>query len=421
MKVIYPSFASYIKQNIYNNILPSYSYQTMSSSLPAISNISVKYHDTLHFTLSNVNVSFANALRRTILSDIPINVIRTETHDINKCKIFVNTSRLHNEIIKQRLSCIPIHTPPPTYDLDYLPQHYLLEVNVSNDTENTIYVTTEDFVLKPKTDTTTTNTTTPTDGNDDLLRNAKELSRQVFPKNTISDRYIDFARLRGKIDNNRGEKLHLQAEFSIATAKENSMFNVASICTYSNTLDSRKIDDKWAEEQQKLTELDEQELLFRKKNFYILDAQRCFIEDSFDFILKSVGVYENKYILVKACQVLIENFQRLYNSVTQKEMTFVKNENVTVDECYDFHLHDLDCYTYGKCLEAVYYKNYFLPGQIVFCGFKKFHPHDANAILRIVYGQPVDETKLVDDLRIVINQCVQVFQQIQTKVNEMIA
>jgi hypothetical protein len=391
-----------------------YNNNTSVASLsPSISNVSLKYHDTLHFTLSNINVSFANALRRTILSDIPINVIRTETHAINQCKILVNTSRLHNEILKQRLSCIPIHTPPPGYDLDYLPSNYILEVNVSNETENTVYVTTESFVLKTKVDSAIVIS-------DEILRNAKELSKQVFPKCPISGCYIDFARLRGKIDNNRGEKLHLQAEFSIATAKENSMFNVASICTYANTLDARKIDAKWAEEQMKLVDMDEQEVLFRKKNFYILDAQRFYLDDSFDFVLKSVGVYENKYILLKACQVLIDNFQRLFHSVTNKEMSFQLNENVTLNECYDFTLKELDSYTYGKCLEAVYYKNYFSSGQLVFCGFKKYHPHDEGATLRVAYANFVEETKIHDDLQNVINICIQVFQQIQTRVNETI-
>ena len=34
---------------------------------------------------------------------------------------------------------------------------------------------------------------------------------------------------------------------------------------------------------------------FYKKNFYILDAQRHYKENSFDFVLKSVGFYEYEY------------------------------------------------------------------------------------------------------------------------------
>ena len=45
---------------------------------PAISNISVE-EELFKFTLSGLNVSLANALRRTILNDIPITVIHTAT------------------------------------------------------------------------------------------------------------------------------------------------------------------------------------------------------------------------------------------------------------------------------------------------------------------------------------------------------
>ena len=60
----------------------------------------------LKFRLSGVDVSLANAIRRIILSDIPCYVFRTTPYSENKATIFINTSRLNNEIIKQRLSCI---------------------------------------------------------------------------------------------------------------------------------------------------------------------------------------------------------------------------------------------------------------------------------------------------------------------------
>ena len=63
----------------------------------------------LEFTLRNIDVSIANAIRRTILSDIPTIAFKTFPHDKNLAIIHKNTSRLNNEILKQRLACIPIH------------------------------------------------------------------------------------------------------------------------------------------------------------------------------------------------------------------------------------------------------------------------------------------------------------------------
>ena len=74
---------------------------------PIVEQFSEK-NDELTFTISGINVSLANAIRRTILSDIDIVVFRTSPYERNEANILVNTSRLNNEIIKQRLSCIPI-------------------------------------------------------------------------------------------------------------------------------------------------------------------------------------------------------------------------------------------------------------------------------------------------------------------------
>ena len=93
---------------------------------PRIENVSEDNNDILTFTLSGVNVSIANAIRRTILSNIPTVVFRTAPYEENKANITVNTSRLNNEILKQRLSCIPIHIT----DLEMPLQNYIMEVNV---------------------------------------------------------------------------------------------------------------------------------------------------------------------------------------------------------------------------------------------------------------------------------------------------
>ena len=72
-----------------------------------ISNLKEEDGKTI-FTISNIDVSYVNAIRRTILSDIPIVVFKTTPYEENKANIITNTSRLNNEIVKQRLSCIPI-------------------------------------------------------------------------------------------------------------------------------------------------------------------------------------------------------------------------------------------------------------------------------------------------------------------------
>ena len=69
---------------------------------PRIDNIS-ESGDILSFTLSGVNVSLANALRRTILSDIETVIFKTAPQEENNAIIYANTTRFNNEILKQRL------------------------------------------------------------------------------------------------------------------------------------------------------------------------------------------------------------------------------------------------------------------------------------------------------------------------------
>ena len=66
---------------------------------PTLSNI-ITEDEVYKFTLGNVNVSLANAIRRTILSDIPTLAFYTENNKENQCKIEINTSRMHNELME---------------------------------------------------------------------------------------------------------------------------------------------------------------------------------------------------------------------------------------------------------------------------------------------------------------------------------
>lgn len=189
-------------------------------------------HGILTFRLSNINVCFINAIRRTILSDIDICCI------LNQVKIEKNTGRLHNEILKHRLSCIPVHVSGSIEKMQSFSDLYVLEVHCDNDTEVLQFVTTENFQLKNK-------------ETGEIMD--KQKSKEIFQRNAITQDYIDFARLRPKItdlipgsDPIPGEVLKLSAEFSISNAKVNAMYNVVSKCTYSYTIDTKMADEKWS-------------------------------------------------------------------------------------------------------------------------------------------------------------------------------
>jgi DNA-directed RNA polymerase II subunit RPB3 len=326
--------------------------------------------DIYSFTLGGVNVSLANALRRIILSEIPTYAFITDTYETNRCNIEINTSRLHNEIIKQRLGCIPIHET----DLDILTDKYVLDVDVKNDTDNVIYVTTEHFRIRNK---ATGNYLT------------EQETHRIFPANGITSNYIDFVRLRPKIsDFIPGEHLKLTAEFSVSMAKSNSMYNVVSKCAYGNTPDLVKINEAWEERLAKLMSdgITEQEINFHKSNFHTLDAQRIFKPDSFDFVVQTVGVYDNRSIIKKGCAVLQNKFVTMIDAINSDIIPIDRSET-SIDNCYDIILEEED-YTIGKVLEYMLYELYYSGDKTLsFCGFKKFHPHLPSSTIRLAFSR----------------------------------
>jgi DNA-directed RNA polymerase subunit L len=323
------------------------------------------------FTISNIDVSYVNAIRRTILSDIPIVVFKTTPYEENKANIMINTSRLNNEIVKQRLSCIPICIK----NLEEFPiKNYLLELDVENKTDTSIIVTTKDFKIKDISKNTY------------LEDNAvKQLFPPFIPPTGNGEYYIDFLRLRPKLtDEIPGERIKLTCEFSIGTSREDSMFNVTGTCSYGFTPNPEKIEEQLEIRKQKWKDegMSEQQIKFEGANWKLLEGMRYVIKNSFDFIIESVGIYDNEDIIIKSCIILYKKLSELKQSIEQNQLEIIPSDN-TLENCYDITLVNED-YTIGNILNYELYKIFYTDLKFInYVGFKKIHPHDTDSILRI--------------------------------------
>lgn len=359
---------------------------------PRISSF-IEEGDFLKFTLSDCNVSIANAIRRIILSEIPTFVFRTFPHNENKAEITANTSRLNNEIIKQRLGCIPIHID----DLNFPYKNYIIEVDVKNDTDTIRYVTTKDFKIK--------NILTEQYSSESSVR-------KIFPPSKISGDYIEFARLLPKLSENiDGERLSLKCLLDIGTAKQDGMYNVASTCTYSYTIDKEKAKSVWKGIQTKMIKegVKEEDIEFEEKNWYLLEGKRHFIENSFDFIIESVGVISNIELLIRACNIMINKLNIFISGIMISDMeseleklnepkpgsVIIRPSETTLENSFDITLVNED-YTIGKVIEYYLYDtHYFGDKTLSFCGFRKNHPHDKNSVIRLGYHKDVEPSVVV--------------------------
>lgn len=360
---------------------------------PSVTSI-LEDKDVLKFTLTGINVSLANGLRRTILSDIDTVVFKTETYADNMCTIYENTGRLHNEIVKQRLSSIPIYST----NLETLPGNYIMELKESNDSDTIRIITSADFKIKSK-----------ESGN--YLTEAE--TRKIFPADPMTHNHIDFVRLRPRLgDTIPGERIHLTCEFSVSNSKANAMYNVVSKCSYGNTPDITDAKERWEQIELRLASegSTKEEILFQKTNFKWLDAERSFIADSFDFIIQTVGVFENKDIVTKGCYILQQKFNNMISQIDSDDIP-VNISETTMENSYDIILKDED-YTVGKILEYILYEKFYKNETATFCGFKKLHPHDTQSIIRIAYKEKTDKYLCREHLKQACNEAKDIFIRI---------
>jgi len=331
--------------------------------------------DVLTFTISDVDVSYANAIRRTILSDIPVVCFKTTPNEENKANIMVNTTRLNNEILKQRLSCIPICIK----DLEIPIKNYVLEVDVENKTDTAIYVTTKDFKIK--------NITTDTYLDEGDLR---KIFPSYVPPTGKGEYFVDFVKLRPKLSEELpGERIKLTCALTLGTARQDSSFNVTGTCAYGCTPDESKIVEELAKRKQKWADEGKTEanIAFESANWKLLEGLRYVKRRSFDYILQTVGIYENSEIIVKSCQILMDKFVEL-KQMLDKDKIEIQPSDSTMETSYDVILENED-YTVGNILNFELYDTYYRDlKKLTYVGFKKMHPHDSHSILRVGFVEP---------------------------------
>ena len=336
------------------------------TSIPnPIVNHSSNENGIMKFTLENTNVSVANAIRRTILSDIKVVCLKT---DVDHLTIHTNTTRLNNEITKHRLSCIPVHIKQWNDSLENLQ----LEINEENTQDSMKYITTGDFKIK--------------DINTNKYLSDKEVLK-IFPANPITKSFILFSRLRPKITENiPGEKLHLTCKFSISTAGEDGAFNVASTIAYGNTPDVTAQVEAWDSIEEKMIQdqTNKNTIAFERENWFNHGSKRYYKDDSFDFVLESVGVYSNNEIIKYACNNIINKNNELFAKFVSETVDIDSNSTI-MKNSYDIKLENID-YTIGKVIEYILHNEYYKNNNtFTYVGFLKKHPHDTYSIIRIAF------------------------------------
>lgn len=328
--------------------------------MPKITNLN-ETDGILSFTLSDVNVSFANSLRRIMISEIPAVVIHTFPDEENQLNILVNTTRLTNEQIKQRVGAIPIYITDQTFDLN----DYTIELDMANTTDNIIYATTEHLKIKKV-------------SSEKYLDDAE--LRKVFPANKETGGFIPIVRLRPKINiETKGEHIKFTAKMSIKTGKISGMYVSASTSSYGFTQDPLRQVEEWGKIEKKLKPEDNVE--FEKKNWMVSEGRRITLKNSFDFMVESVGVYDNVGLVKTSCNILNEKLAAVIAFIDRNELK-IQEAKTTMPHCFDI-LYNNEDYTLSSVIDSVLYDDYYSTGKLSYIANKKLHPHNDYIVMRL--------------------------------------
>lgn len=357
-------------------------------------NIQGKVNGILKFTMTNTNVSVANTLRRTILSDIPTVIIK----DFN---IISNTSQFNNQILEQRLCMVPLNIDPDAPGMTDQIKNLQLIIEEDNDGTELKYITTAHFMLFEKT-------------SEKYI--ASSTLQNIFPTNKITKEHILFIRLKPKLSNEiPGENIHIKANLGIGTASEKGCYNVVSTAAYGFTPDKSRVHDERQKFEEGLIEkgIIEKDIDDHLTNWDTHNYKRYYLKDSFDFSIESIGIFKESDIIFKACNIINFSLMKMKQNEDQSQYTYKKN-NIALENSVDIILHNTD-YTIGKLLEFIIHQEYFINQKVLsFCGFLKPHPHEDDSIIRIAFKREKNFTD--DNIENIITDSCGVGQQIFTSV-----
>ena len=371
--------------------------------------------ERLYFTLKGVNVSVANSIRRTILSNIDTLVFRGFPHEENRINILKNTTKFNNEYLKQRISCIPIINPEEINYENFI-QNYQIMIQEENDTSEQMDVTTKHIKMMNK--------------NTNQLE-SDEFVKKYFPPDPISGDYILICVLYPNYNkaNESNEKLHLIAEFDRGNAGENACWNVAHHCAYEFRRNDAKINEMASKIEDKM----------EKDDFMILDAQRVVLDKEFIISVESIGIFSNQEIVYKACEYILKCIKTMYGNlkINQSEPIVSYDQNVTdmtssngalqqsiqnskdgyftlykEDEFYVFKLKE-DDYTIGKLVETYFFEMY--ENEVQFVGFKKKHPTEKEAYIYIKFKTNISNEEVYQKMINLLDILARMFLEIQQK------
>lgn len=365
----------------------------------------------LKFTLTPTHVSYANTLRRTMITEVETVAFRANiqpdgsTADV---KISKNSTPMSNEMLAHRIGLIPVHVADP---LSWNPEEYAFKLELKNESSDSRDIVAGDIEVHKNR------------GPDE--EPLKVPSVEFFHPDRVTQDTALLAVLKGRLGSQEPEALTFTAKATVGTGREHAAFMpVTSRCAYgySRDDDPDRIDDafrRWLKTHKMMDaaalEANPTKKEEFRREFNTMEIQRVFKVNergepfSFDFIVESVGVLDPVYIVGRAIDILIAKVLR-YASVDAGDLP----EGLKVIPAdarmkgYDFVFQGED-HTLGNLLQTWMEQNQVDTEEITFVGYKVPHPLRDEMVLRVAVA-----SGLVADARVAVakaaRECATMFR-----------
>lgn len=367
------------------------------------------------FTLSPINVSYANTLRRIILTGVETVAFRsdmTSTGSTTHVVVKHNDTPMTNEMLADRIGLVPITITEP---LTWKGDNYTFTLDVKNDSDSTRYVSASDFKIVKNVKI-------------DAEEKDEDVTSQTnfFPVNPLTGETALIAALQPR-SGTTVQRIELVAKASKGTGREHARFSPVSQCSYEYTVDEdpERLEDmffKWVSVAKKIENIDKESEKYNVliREFNTMQRKRCFLINekgepySFDFTVETVGVLPVSYIVRRACEVA-ENMCSMYVNLDKSvpsEVTITSTDSRIIGYDFLFRGHD---HTLGNLLQTWLVENHIegnATPKITYAGYSIPHPLRDEMLLRVGVSDD-EESTARNAVAAAAKGCVEMFKKLR--------
>ena len=346
--------------------------------------------------------SVVNAIRRTLLSDIPTVAFETgEDAERKDLKVVTNNSSLHNEMLLHRFSMIPLALDP-----DVFLKQYLFECHVKHDTSEPFrFVTTNDMNIYPLIQTLQERVDNYLDESVETDESEEKMLIDILEDISPDNYQLDKPLIQKKKDEIlrpfefRGSKhycflnelkhtgtegiyqeIHCFGSPSVNTGSHHSQYQAVSQASYSFVRDDA-LANSTLESQLVAKQIPPEDKEAFTRNFMLGESGRYFKRDKnnepneYLFKIKALHFWSSEQVFSKALSLLIDRCEAIKRSflLLLQEKTSpitIKQEN---EHSYIFTINH-QTHTAGSLLQSHISRMIDKESLVMSCGYKQPHP-----------------------------------------------